>query len=616
AASTRSQSAAATTATPSGSRGGGGRKKAGGRGAPGPPVVPDVYRELLVEARAEARSAQAQDNSGGLEQRPLKRKRPGEKGVPSRQKEALVLSKPEEAGQNADDSDDDDDDVEFEDVIIPAPTVQTMVRESDDDDDDVVFEDVDVDPGGLLSASAAAGEGQSKDMVLDLNLSAQRNAMTESRRAADRRKPVTREEKERRVQIHKMHLLCLLSHVERRNRWCNDTAVQEAIRPLLTDKMLKSLIPRASLTQFGRTESLKCGVQETSSMFLARFRVTERGLWRALWAEDEEQLKNYKLPEDIDSTLEKSDFLEAAKALKGSRDVGAQLFCALLRCAGVEARLVCSLQPLACVAGGPLMPKQRGNSGALPPKPSKADIYAASMEKHQSKAPVTASPRRRLGHPLAAGYHVPSMTPPPPATPRAPTQSIKPIRGESSFPVYWVEVLDVAHQKWHPVDPLVTCTQWKPRVLEPPASDPKNCLTYVVAFDADGSAKDVTRRYAKAYNSKTRKMRVDGAMVANRTGPEVGLTGERWWRRTMRTYARPWPTDLDQIERNELAAEEAKEPMPRNVADFKDHPVYALERHLRQNEVLIPGAQATGTVGAGSKGPLERIYRRRDVQIA
>lgn len=32
--------------------------------------------------------------------------------------------------------------------------------------------------------------------------------------------------------------------------------------------------------------------------------------------------------------------------MQGSRDFGAQLFCALLRSVGVEARLVCSLQPL------------------------------------------------------------------------------------------------------------------------------------------------------------------------------------------------------------------------------------------------------------------------------
>ena len=41
-----------------------------------------------------------------------------------------------------------------------------------------------------------------------------------------------------------------------------------------------------------------------------------------------------------------SDFNDAAKTLKASRDVGAQLFCALLRSVDVEARLVCSLQVL------------------------------------------------------------------------------------------------------------------------------------------------------------------------------------------------------------------------------------------------------------------------------
>lgn len=40
------------------------------------------------------------------------------------------------------------------------------------------------------------------------------------------------------------------------------------------------------------------------------------------------------------------DFKKQARRLAGSHDFGAQLFCALLRSAAVEARLVCSLQPL------------------------------------------------------------------------------------------------------------------------------------------------------------------------------------------------------------------------------------------------------------------------------
>lgn len=51
--------------------------------------------------------------------------------------------------------------------------------------------------------------------------------------------------------------------------------------------------------------------------------------------------------------MQLSDFCEAATHLEASRDVGAQLFCAMLRSAGVDARLVCSLQPL------PFQPSQK-----------------------------------------------------------------------------------------------------------------------------------------------------------------------------------------------------------------------------------------------------------------
>jgi xeroderma pigmentosum group C-complementing protein len=211
-------------------------------------------------------------------------------------------------------------------------------------------------------------------------------------------------------------------------------------------------------------------------------------------------------------------------------------------------------------------------------------------------------PRRRLGHPNAAAFNLPEIS-------AGPSREVTPTQKkihESPYPVYWVEVLDEGHQKWQPTDPLVTKSFWKPQKLEPPASDRENCLTYVVAFEEDGAAKDVTRRYAKAYNAKTRKMRVEGVLS----------NGDRWWRKALRAYSRGFTSDLDQIEANEMAAMEAREPMPRNIADFKDHPVYALERHLRRHEVLAPNASRSGTVGAGSKAPLEKVYRRRDVRIA
>ncbi|KAK0707452.1 hypothetical protein B0H67DRAFT_636328 [Lasiosphaeris hirsuta] len=493
--------------------------------------------------------------------------------------------------------------------------------DTDDEDDDIEFEDVDIDP---VASSSAVPAGE-PTRELTLNLTVQKEDLA-SRRVA-RRKAISSEEKERRVEVHKLHLLCLLAHVERRNEWCNDSDVQKVLRPLLTEKVVQLLHPSEDSTQFRRMQLFKSGLQEACNTFKARFKITERGLRRALWPEDEEQLKNYQLPEDAETTLDKDDFLEAARSLKGSRDVGAQLFCALLRRAGVETRLVCSLQPLACVPGAPTLPKQRTPKDT-PPKQSKGEIYAAAMAKYEKKAADTVSPisslRRRLGHPNAAAYHIPSMKAPNQSPARPAPEGPKQIQGESPYPIYWVEALDHAHQKWHPVDPLVTGTLWKPESLEPPASDILNCLSYAVAFEADGSALDVTRRYAKAYNSKTTRLRIDGPhLFTNRvptssnTPGTTGLNpGQRWWRRAMRTFARATPKYLDQIEQTELSNTEAREPMPRNISDFKDHPVYALVRHLRRHEVIVPEAEHAGTVGAGSKARLERIYRRGDVRVA
>lgn len=55
--------------------------------------------------------------------------------------------------------------------------------------------------------------------------------------------------------------------------------------------------------------------------------------------------------------------------------------------------------------------------------------------------------------------------------------------------------------------------------------------------------------------------------------------------------------------------------MPRNVQDFKDHPYYALERHLKRNEVIHPKREV-GKVSSGkAASTLESIYRRKDVKL-
>jgi xeroderma pigmentosum group C-complementing protein len=58
--------------------------------------------------------------------------------------------------------------------------------------------------------------------------------------------------------------------------------------------------------------------------------------------------------------------------------------------------------------------------------------------------------------------------------------------------------------------------------------------------------------------------------------------------------------------------------MPRNIQDFKDHPIYVLERHLRRKEVIYPRREI-GKIGQISKTSdqtsQEAIYRRQDVHV-
>jgi xeroderma pigmentosum group C-complementing protein len=170
-----------------------------------------------------------------------------------------------------------------------------------------------------------------------------------------------------------------------------------------------------------------------------------------------------------------------------------------------------------------------------------------------------------------------------------------------------VEAFNNAAQKWVPIDPVVTKSLAKPSKFEPPASDPLNLMNYVIAFEDDASARDVTRRYVKAFNAKTRKLRV-----------EVTRNGEEWWDKTLKAYEKPFFEDRDEAEISELTSKSAAEPMPRNIQDFKDHPVYALERHVRRNEVIHP-KRIIGHVGLGKSTARseisEPVYRRSDLHI-
>lgn len=240
------------------------------------PDVASIYQDMLAEAGASSNQPSPDPN-------PRERKRPREKG--NYQPHSEIVAHESFAS--------DDDNIEFEDIAIPAPNPQTMTMDSEDEDSDedgdedgLQFEDVVIGPG-------AAGAALDRPVTtgLDLNLDAYRSS-AKQKRTQEKRKPLSKAERERRVKIHQMHVCCLLVHCSRRNRWCDDAQVLSRLRPLLSPKIISNLHPKANLSQFGRTEALKDGLQRASNVFKTKFHVTERGLYRCRWAEDPRHLSS------------------------------------------------------------------------------------------------------------------------------------------------------------------------------------------------------------------------------------------------------------------------------------------------------------------------------------
>jgi len=69
------------------------------------------------------------------------------------------------------------------------------------------------------------------------------------------------------------------------------------------------------------------------------------------------------------------------------------------------------------------------------------------------------------------------------------------------------------------------------------------------------------------------------------------------------------------LEEVDLSNHVLKEPVPKKIDDFRHHPLYVLERHLKRNEILAKGAVHVSalTSGKGMNVKTEYVYKRKDV---
>jgi xeroderma pigmentosum group C-complementing protein len=255
----------------------GAKGKGNGKGKTSSSAVPDVYQEMLDKVLPMQSDAP---------ERPLKRRRTG------RREDHGTASNARQSHLEQDDLDDED--LEFEDVLVKKNSGQSDSRESDEQAKPLqtAYRDSDDESGSEYDWEAIDFDTRPQDEPsadLELTLTAR---PTSQRPTAPRRKVATKTERALRLQVHKMHILCLLSYMDRRNNWCNDSEVQSSLKPLLSKKMLTFLKPRSDLSQFGQAESLKRGLEDVSVMWRTKFSITARGLRRSLWADDEKDLQN------------------------------------------------------------------------------------------------------------------------------------------------------------------------------------------------------------------------------------------------------------------------------------------------------------------------------------
>ncbi|RMZ83277.1 hypothetical protein DV738_g1397, partial [Chaetothyriales sp. CBS 135597] len=467
--------------------------------------IPDVYMDMLAEVAAQESAAAVNDDNTG---RPGKRRKLSE--------EVQLESKQPPSSPIIDHQS-----VPGADQEEPRQQ-QTVLDDfsASSDDEDADFEDVEID-NVVVAEDDSGGLAPEQTTSLEIDLSKQHHRPTLAGQQR-RRKIASPAERALRLSVHKTHLLLLLFSVSTRNRWCESTEVQAALKPLVRKKTIRQLHLDESEPQWKRSTAFNDAIKEIADMWRTTYTINARGMRRAHWRSNIDMEREMDEAEDM---VDLDDFKTAAHTRSGSRDLGAQLFCALLRACAVDTRLVCSLQVLPFSA-----------------------VSAAQQQTGTEEA------------------------------------------SESPYPIFWVEVFSPAISTWIPVDPLVRHTINKPKTgFEPPASDALNAMSYVIAFEGDdGSARDVTRRYAQWFNAKTRKTRVESTKG-----------GAEWYASVMGFFAKPFQEDRDAIEDIELARRNELEGMPKSIQDFKGHPLYVLERHLRQNEkrLLVP------------------VFRRKDVHI-
>jgi xeroderma pigmentosum group C-complementing protein len=582
-------------------------------------------------------------------------------------------------------------------------------------------EDEEVDWEDAIHADAVRPEQRSEDtpddIVIDIHPDA--HAQFISSNPYGKKKGPTKVERQTRVATHRMHVQFLLFHNFIRNAWCCDKEAQSILVNQLPSGVKKEVDKWRALSgmiqelpgpsshssskgkqgkHVGRlnesernqrdwgkhAEKQEVGVPDLSrgdplirllkvlaSYWKKKFTITAPGLrkqgYKSLATLNSEVTSFKRDKHDVEKHGERvagvRQFRNHARICEGSRDVGAQLFTALVRGLGIEARLVASLQPVGFGWGKgeeALAKRKKKNSDAgLAEYSENASQAAKGLDAHgigpkALQVKRLGLPKRGSGrgsnareinasvgnsddsdaHSTASGGDGESLV----EVPRSSPSMKRKVQYDRDilFPTYWTEAISPITNHIFPVDSLVlspavaTCEEhlaaFEPRGAE--AEKAKLVFAYVVAYSSDGSAKDVTTRYLRRHiwpgRTKGVRLPVEKVAVHNSKGKIKYYEDYDWFKTVMRGYMRTdeMRTALDDLEdAKDLKPIERKKPEPKGGHEtlqfYKTSADFVLERHLRREEAILPGSEPVKTfsTGRGANAKEEPVYSRKDIAI-
>ncbi|ANB12226.1 Rad4p [Sugiyamaella lignohabitans] len=489
----------------------------------------------------------------------------------------------------------------------------------EDSDDDIDWADVDLQQGEVPELKVA----EKIEISTKIDPQPEEDPVSAEREERRRKVEAANREKVIRLTTHVLHVQALLHHGSVRNEWINDSKLQKTLKEKLPKPLRSAFRKHAKHVDSGKNirkpdeviDNLAVLVTKLALYFRKQFEITKPGLTVHGYYQQGDNTDGSTGALDSEEFILKcsereqftdfEDFYNTAVTLKGSRDLGAQVFACILRSLGVETRLVFS-----------------------PP------LLGYSLHKREQFVPDKDGRKRKTGSSRKSMSRG--------ATPDDVGEHQRVIDSNLAYPIFWCEIYDPRLQSYIAIDPMILpfpdyedllngkYAAEKPAQFEPqgPYAGSQK-MYYVVAYEDDSNCRDLTPKYMSSKTVPQIITLTATSLVRPMAASSFKDVAYLLYLRSVWLMARALNKKSDKLRaedaqmRKWIAAKsstengsESTEPSYPNVLSaYKSHPTLVLHSKLYKSQTLRPGAKPVHKFDIKSaKGTrTEIVYHQKDV---